>query len=180
MTAERGLELRGRGHHEMKLGILIGELALQIEKIRARNMPGFERMSPGHGDIGNGAAFRLIFEIGGAIEQPEVGLIEDAGEFRSGDEPVARWHVSPPRMFDECYGAGSDEKAAGRRPLPFNPRIPVRYTLSDSAAGSPALNRNGRDKPLNKQEKTIAVGVRRLRRRWPLGECHQNLIFETP
>jgi len=56
--------------------------ALQVQKIRARNMPGFESVPAGHGDIGNVAAGRLVFEIGGAIEQPEIGLNEDAGEFR--------------------------------------------------------------------------------------------------
>jgi hypothetical protein len=72
---------------------------LQIQEIRARNMRRLKGVPPGHRDIGNAAAFRLIFEIGGAIEQPEIGLIENTGEFRSGNESVARWHVSYPRMF---------------------------------------------------------------------------------
>ena len=78
----------------MKLGVLIGELALQIQKIRTRNMPGLEGVASGHGDIGNGAAFRLVFESGGAIEQPKLGLGEDAGEFRGGYEPVMLCHVA--------------------------------------------------------------------------------------
>jgi hypothetical protein len=68
MPTERGLELRDRGHHEMQPGILIGELTLQIQKIRARNMPGFERVSSGHRDIGNGAAGRRRFQIRRTIE----------------------------------------------------------------------------------------------------------------
>src|SRR5882672_10772971 len=127
----------------MQLDILLGELALQIQKIRARNVPRLESLPPGHGDIGNAAAFRLIFQISGTIEQPEIGPAEDVGEFRGGDKPVLRWHVSPPRMFQPMLGcAARDEKPAGRRRLPFNPRIPVRYTLKCGAAGSPALNRN--------------------------------------
>ena len=53
MTAERGLELGGGRHHEMQLDIGLGEFALQIEKIRARNMPGLESVPSRHRDIGN-------------------------------------------------------------------------------------------------------------------------------
>ena len=55
MRAERGFELRGGRHHEMKLDIRLGEFALQIEKIRARNMPGLEGVLSGHGKIGKAA-----------------------------------------------------------------------------------------------------------------------------
>ena len=58
VTAERGLELRDRRHHEAQLGVWIGELALQIQKIRAGNMPGLERVPSGHGDIGNACCLR--------------------------------------------------------------------------------------------------------------------------
>ena len=74
VTAERRLEMRDIRHHEAKLGVGIGELALQIQKIRARNMPGLERVPSGHGEIGEAAAFGRGFEIGGAIEQAQVGL----------------------------------------------------------------------------------------------------------
>ena len=47
MAAERGLELAMRRHHEAQLRLLIGEFALQIEKIRAGNMPGLEGVGPG-------------------------------------------------------------------------------------------------------------------------------------
>ena len=88
MTAERSLKLRNIRHHEAKLGVGIGELALQVEKIRARNMPGFERVTSGHGEIGLAAAFGGGFEIGGAVEQAQVGLAQNISEFRRGDEPV--------------------------------------------------------------------------------------------
>jgi hypothetical protein len=93
MTAERGLKLRDGRHHEAKLRGGIGEFALQIQKIRSRNMPGFEGVSSGHGDIGNVAARGLVFEIGRAIEQSEIGMIEDIREFRCCNKPVAPWHL---------------------------------------------------------------------------------------
>ena len=89
VAAERSFELRNSWHHEAKLGAGIGELALQIQKIRARNMSGLESVLSGHGDIGNAAAFGRGFEIGRAVEQAKIGLIEDAGEFRGRDQPVA-------------------------------------------------------------------------------------------
>jgi len=82
VTAERPLEMRDVRHHEAKLGIGIGELALQVEKIRARDMPGLEAMPSGHRDVRNVAAFGLILEIGRAIEQPEIGLAQNIGKFR--------------------------------------------------------------------------------------------------
>jgi hypothetical protein len=94
VAPERGLELRDPRHHEVKRGGLLGELALQIQKIRARNMAGLEGVASGHRDIGDGAAFRLVFEIGGAIEQPKLGLTEDAGELRGANEPVMHCHVA--------------------------------------------------------------------------------------
>ena len=94
MPAERGLELGEFWHHEVELGVPVGELALQIQKIRTRNMPGLERVLAGHGDIGDVAAFRLVFESGGAIEQPKLGLLEDAGEFRGGYETIVLCHVA--------------------------------------------------------------------------------------
>jgi hypothetical protein len=96
MTAERGLELRDRRHHEVKRRVLVGKFALQIQKIRSGNMPGLEGVPPGYGDIGDIAAGRLIFEIGRAIEQSHIGLVEDGGEFRSGDKLVALRHGPPP------------------------------------------------------------------------------------
>ena len=45
--AKRPLELRNIRHHEAELGIGIGELALQIVKIRARNVSGLERVTSG-------------------------------------------------------------------------------------------------------------------------------------
>jgi hypothetical protein len=56
-------------------------------------MRGLERVPPGHGDIGNSTARRLIFEVGRTIEQPEIGLIEEFGEFRGRDQPAAVPHV---------------------------------------------------------------------------------------
>ena len=82
VMAERRLELRDGGHHEMQRGVLIGELALQIEKIGARNMPGLECVTSWNRDVRVVAAFRGGFEIRRAIEQPQVGPIEQTSEFR--------------------------------------------------------------------------------------------------
>ena len=106
MAAEGRLELRDVRHHEAKLGGLVGEFALQIEEIRAGNMTGLEGVASGHDDIGNVAAVRLIVEIGGAIEDAQVGLA-DAGQ------RVPAVEISPLRsaMFRSpdhdclrCYG----------------------------------------------------------------------------
>ena len=96
MAAEGGLKLRDLRHHEVQLGGLVGELALQIEKIRARNMPGLKGVPPGHGDIGNAGARGLVFEIGGAVEQPQIWLTQQAGKFRRTDQRVRFRHVSLP------------------------------------------------------------------------------------
>ena len=119
MSAEGGLELDDLWHHEMKRRVRLRELALQIEKIRAGNVAGLERALAGHGDIGNVAAFRLVFEIGGAIEQPKLGLAEHAGEFRGSDEPVVTGHSAFLPIC--CYGMPPSMK--GIRPGKANPLI---------------------------------------------------------
>ncbi len=86
MAAERRLELRDIGHHEAKLGALLGELALQVEKVGARNMAGREGLVAGHREIGDAAALGRRFEIGRAVEQPQIGPIEDAGKFHCADQ----------------------------------------------------------------------------------------------
>jgi hypothetical protein len=96
VTAEGLLEIRNIRHHEAKLGIGIGELALQIQEIRARYVPSFKGVPPGYGDIGNAAAFGLIFEVGRTIEQAQVGLAQNISEFRRRDEPVMPRHCWPP------------------------------------------------------------------------------------
>ena len=68
MAAKRGFKLRDRRHHEVKLRVWIGEFALQIQEVGARNMRSLEGVPSGHGDIGNAAAFRLIFKVGRTIE----------------------------------------------------------------------------------------------------------------
>ncbi len=141
MAAERGLKLRGRWHHEVKRRILVGEFALQIQKIRSRNVRRFEGVPSGHGDIGNVAAGRLIFEVGCTIEQPQIGLIEGGGEFRGRHKLVALGHgLASRECLGRCYGVPSTMKS--RPPvaaLPFNRGIPVQYTVWHSAAGSPLL-----------------------------------------
>ncbi len=82
MAAKRCLKLRDRRHHEAQLRVLVGEFALQIQKVRSRNMRSFEGVPSGYGDIGNIAAFRLIFEVSRTIEEPQIGLIEDGGKLR--------------------------------------------------------------------------------------------------
>ena len=82
MAAERGLELRGIRHHEAELRVVIGELALQIEEIGAGHMAGLKTVAARHDDIGHAAAGRLIVKRGGAIEDAQVRLAEDLGEFR--------------------------------------------------------------------------------------------------
>ena len=85
MAAEGGLELRDFRHHETKLGARIGEFALQIQKIRMRNMTGLVGMASRYNVIRNVAAVSRWFEIGRAIEQPQIGLVDDVGEFRRCD-----------------------------------------------------------------------------------------------
>ena len=84
--------MRNIRHHEAKRGAGIGELALQIQKVRARNMPGFERVPSGHGEIGLAGAFGRGFEIGGAVEQAQVGLTQNISEFRRRDQLVTPRH----------------------------------------------------------------------------------------
>ena len=95
---------------------LVGEFALQIQKIRARNMPGLERVPSGYDDIGNVAAFRRRFQIGRAIEQPQFRIVEKAGEFRRADEPASSAMCqASPRLF------ASDARASDarmKRPAP--------------------------------------------------------------
>ena len=90
--------MRNIRHHEAKLGIGIGELALQIQKIRARNVPGLERVPSGDGEIGQAAAFGRGFEIGGAVEQAQIGLAQNISEFRRRDQPV-----TPRHLLASCY-----------------------------------------------------------------------------
>src|SRR5262249_36305549 len=72
VASEGRLELRGRRHHEAKPCGLIGELALQVEEIGARNMRVLERFPPGNGDIGIVAARRRRFEIGRTIVDSQI------------------------------------------------------------------------------------------------------------
>ena len=129
MAAERLLKLRNIGHHEAKLGIGIGELVLQIEKIRARNMPGLERVPPGYREIGKAAAFGRRFEVGGAVEQAQVGLAQNIGEFRRRDEPATPRHLLASRHSGPMLEPASGyENAAGTGACPFNSAIPVQYS----------------------------------------------------
>jgi hypothetical protein len=129
MPAERSLEMPNIRHHEAKLGILVGELALQIQKVRARNMPGFERVTSGHGEIGLAGAFGRGFEVGGAVEQAQIGLAQNFSEFRRRDEPVTSRHLLASRDLRPMLGpASGHEKAAGKGACPFNSAIPVQYS----------------------------------------------------
>ena len=47
-------------------------------------------------DIGDGAAFRLIVEIGGAVVDAQIRLADAAGEFLGRDQPATFRHVSLP------------------------------------------------------------------------------------
>jgi len=85
VAAECGLELRDFRHHEAKLGAWIGEFALQIQKIRVRNMTGLVGMASRYDVIGYVAALSRRFEIGRAIEQPQIRLVDDVSEFRRCD-----------------------------------------------------------------------------------------------
>jgi hypothetical protein len=117
MAAKRGLKLRGRRHHEVKRRVLVGEFALQIQKIRSRNMPSLKGTPSGYGDIGNVAAGRLIFEVGGTIEEPEFWLIEGGGEFRGRHKLVALGHgLASRECLGRCYGVPSTMKS---RPPPL-------------------------------------------------------------
>jgi hypothetical protein len=101
VTSERSLELGHFRHHEAEFRLLVGEFALQIEKIRAGNMPGLEGVVSRHRKIGNIAALGCGFEVGGAIEQAQIRLFEPAREFRCGDQLVVRPHPHvPPGLAD--------------------------------------------------------------------------------
>src|SRR3954452_123861 len=100
-------------------------------------MRGLESVPSGHDDIGNAAAGRLVFEISGAIEQPETGPIENGSEFRGRDKSAALCHV---------------------RYLTFNLVISVQYSgqgcLRHFLSKGLALGPNGRDKLLKMREKS--------------------------
>ncbi len=102
MAAEGAFEKRDIRHHEAKRRIGIGELALQIQKVRTRNMPGFERVPSGHGEIGLAGAFGGGFEIGGAIEQAQIGLAQDLSEFRGRNQLVTPRHGRLPLFSGRC------------------------------------------------------------------------------
>src|SRR6266704_3460754 len=75
--------------------ITTAELAAILDQPDLRLFDGttYLEYQPAGSDIGNVAAGGLVFEVGRTIEQPEIGLIEDSGEFRGRDKPVALRHV---------------------------------------------------------------------------------------
>ena len=75
MATERRLKLRASGIMK-RSRVLVGELALQVEEIRAGDMPGLEGVPPGHRDIGNVAAFRLISDRS-CNRTAEIGPMQD-------------------------------------------------------------------------------------------------------
>ncbi len=102
MTAERILEIANIRHHEAKRCLGIGELALQIQKVRARNMTGFEGVTSRYGEIGLAGAFGSRFEISGAVEQAQICLIQDFSEFRCRDEFVTPRHGRLPLLSSDA------------------------------------------------------------------------------
>ena len=116
VAAERRLELRDIGHHEAKLGIL-------DRRTRPANR---ENPRPEYARPRTCAArarryrerrcLRAGFEIGRAIEQPQIGLMQMPASSAVVISPSRSRMCSPPAYFVRCYGAASgDEKAAGNR-----------------------------------------------------------------
>jgi hypothetical protein len=118
VAAEGGFKLRNLRHHEAELCVLIGELALQIQKIRARNMSGLERVPPGHDEIGNTAAGGLIFEIGGAVEDTQIALAHKASKFLGRNQPATLRHATLPQY--ELPDARPGRPPMERQSRPFN------------------------------------------------------------
>src|SRR5204863_1547952 len=98
MAAERRFKLRDARHHEAQLGILVGEFALQVEEAGAWNMAFLERALAGHCDIGDAAARRLVLKIGRAVEDAQVRLADETGEFLARNQPAALCHALLPRF----------------------------------------------------------------------------------
>src|SRR6478609_8846981 len=110
MTSERGFELRRRGHHEAQPGVGVGELALQIEEIRARDVPGLERVAARDDLVGRGAARRQIFEPRRAIEDAQAALAQAASEFRGADELALNRHGRLPTHYCASLECGTSHE----------------------------------------------------------------------
>ena len=78
MAAERGGKLGDRRHHEAEPRGLVGELALQVEEVGARDMRRLEAAAAGHRDIGIVAAGRGRLQISRAVIDPQVRAAEVA------------------------------------------------------------------------------------------------------
>ncbi|MGY3108964.1 hypothetical protein ACVWW7_005591 [Bradyrhizobium sp. LM6.9] len=86
VAAEGGLQLGYARHHEELLRGGVGELALQVEKIGARDVAGLERLVAGDGAIGHVAARRHRLVVGRAVVEAEIGVAELGCELLGGDE----------------------------------------------------------------------------------------------
>jgi hypothetical protein len=76
VPSEGDLQLRRARHHEAEPRVLIGVFALNIEKVRAGDMCGLERVQPGYSDIREIASRRLVIEAGRTIEKAKVALMQ--------------------------------------------------------------------------------------------------------
>jgi hypothetical protein len=89
MPSEGDLQLCRSRHHEAQLRVLLGEFALNIEKVRAGNMCGLERVQPGYSDIRGVASQRLVIESGCTIENAKVGLMQNSHKLFRANEFAA-------------------------------------------------------------------------------------------
>ena len=150
VAAERRRELRRRRHHEAEFCGGVGELALQIEKIRARDVRFFERMPARHRQVGVIAAGRRRFEIGRAVVDPKVRLAEDRRKLFGADQSLRVAHVVLAGLLGKASVAGMTRSAksppcpgrdAARSTSEARFAEPGPRFLRVSKSGTPALQR---------------------------------------
>jgi hypothetical protein len=103
MSSEGDLQLRRSRHHEAQPCVLLGEFALNIEKARAGNMCGLERVQPGYSKIRDVASGRLVIEAGRTIENTKVGLMQNSRKLFRANEFGA--HRIPPTAILEGHAS---------------------------------------------------------------------------
>lgn len=89
MASEGDLQLRRSRHHEAQPRVPLGELPLNIEKVRTGNVGGLERIQPGYSDIRDVASRRLVIEAGRTIENAKVGLMQNSRKLFRANEFAA-------------------------------------------------------------------------------------------
>ena len=96
MPAESGLKRCRCRHHEAQPRRGIGKLALQIEKVRAGDVPLLKAAATGDHTIRLVTLGRRRLEIGRTIIDPELGLAETGGQLFGAREGPGIAHVFYP------------------------------------------------------------------------------------